>query len=424
MSTFGQLLNDYIKRLGISDTELARTVGVSRQTVFRWREGLTNRPRRREDVLAIAQKLRLTSEERDALLLAAGFQPEDTAPPGDTGAKVKEVKTDKRPPVTRYKRPFRWFIAAGAGGLVMVVLLIWLASGRQIAPPAKATASPTTDSGMATQPVTASASITPIASAAPGEALVWVAQSANNQPGGKFTERLVDALQREVSGNRLPNVRLAAPGADVETIEQALQLGRETGATLVIYGEYDTGQVMVQLAYPLDQGLATGRPPLTISVNSNRPLEIRSLALLALGQLYLKQNNVDQALTLLAQAHNTLQDNTYADEQTWAVVDALLCRGYAIEEQPEQALPYCQQAVAADPQPAFFEGRGLTYALLGDYSAAVADFRTYAVWLEEQPGDSWQARLTRLQSWIEILEAGQNPFTPSVLSELGDEFGR
>ena len=421
MSTFGQLLNDHIKRLGISDTELARTVGVSRQTVFRWREGLTSRPRRREDVLATAQKLRLTPEERDTLLLAAGFRPEDTAPPGDTGA---EVKTEKRPPVTRYKRPFRWFIVAGAGGLIMIMLLIWLASGRQIAPPAKATASPTTDSGMATQPVTSATSTATIASAAPGEALVWVAQSANSQPGDKFTERLVDALQREISGNRLSNIRLATPGATVDTLEQALQLGRETGATLVIYGECDTGQVRVQLAHPLDQGLATGHPPLTISVNSNRPLEIRSLALLALGQLYLNQNNVEQALELLAQAHNTLQDNAHADEQTWAVVDALLCRGYAIKEQPEQALPYCQQAVAADPQPAFFEGRGLAYALLGDYPAAVADFRTYAAWLEEQSGDSGQERLTRLQSWIEMLEAGQNPFTPSVLSELGDEFGR
>jgi len=424
MSTFGQLLDDYIKRLGISDTELARTVGVSRQTVFRWREGLTSRPRRREDVLAVAQKLRLTSEERDTLLLAAGFRPEDTAPPGDTGAKVEEVKTEKRPPATRYKRPFRWFIVAGAGGLVMVMLLIWLVSGQPDSPHTKATASPTADSGVATRPVTASTNITPIASAAPGEMLVWVAQSANTQPGDKFTERLVDALQREVSGNRLSNVRLAAPGATVDTLEQALQLGRETGAALVIHGEYDTGQMMVQLVHPLDQGLSTGRPPLTVSVNSNRPLEIRSLALLALGQLYLNQNNVEQALTLLAQAHNTLQDNARADEQTWAVVDALLCRGYAIEEQPEQALPYCQQAVAADPQPVFFEGRGLTYALLGNYPAAVADFRTYAAWLEEQPGDSWQERLTRLQSWIEMLEAGQNPFTSSVLSELGDEFGR
>ena len=79
MESFGQLLNQHIQRLGISDTELARAIGVSRQTIFRWREGVTGRPRRREDVLAIADKLRLTPAERDTLLLAAGFRPQAVA---------------------------------------------------------------------------------------------------------------------------------------------------------------------------------------------------------------------------------------------------------------------------------------------------------------------------------------------------------
>ena len=76
MESFNELLNQYVQRSGISDAELARTVGVSRQTIFRWREGLTSRPRHRDDVLVIARKLRLTPEERDRLLLAAGFRPE------------------------------------------------------------------------------------------------------------------------------------------------------------------------------------------------------------------------------------------------------------------------------------------------------------------------------------------------------------
>src|SRR5262249_49859280 len=49
---------------------------VRRQTIFRWKEGLVERPRRREEVLRCAEKLRLTAEERDALLLAAGFAPQ------------------------------------------------------------------------------------------------------------------------------------------------------------------------------------------------------------------------------------------------------------------------------------------------------------------------------------------------------------
>ena len=47
MEEFSQLLNQYVRRTGISDAELARSVGVSRQTIFRWREGVTGRPRHR-----------------------------------------------------------------------------------------------------------------------------------------------------------------------------------------------------------------------------------------------------------------------------------------------------------------------------------------------------------------------------------------
>ncbi|MCB9116515.1 MAG: helix-turn-helix transcriptional regulator [Caldilineaceae bacterium] len=60
MPNFGELLTLYIERAGITDAELARATGVQRQTIFRWKEGHTARPRYREDVLRIAAKLRLT----------------------------------------------------------------------------------------------------------------------------------------------------------------------------------------------------------------------------------------------------------------------------------------------------------------------------------------------------------------------------
>ena len=76
MRTFGELLTEQMRRAGVSDAEMARTLGVQRQTIFRWREGLTQHPRERQDVLRMASKLRLTAVERDELLLAAGFPPE------------------------------------------------------------------------------------------------------------------------------------------------------------------------------------------------------------------------------------------------------------------------------------------------------------------------------------------------------------
>ena len=95
METFAEVLSSYVQRAGISDTELARTVGVSRQTIFRWREGLTGRPNNREDVLAIAEKLRLLPEERDHLLLVAGFRPEDL--PALENGEINQQSAEKEP---------------------------------------------------------------------------------------------------------------------------------------------------------------------------------------------------------------------------------------------------------------------------------------------------------------------------------------
>jgi tetratricopeptide (TPR) repeat protein/transcriptional regulator with XRE-family HTH domain len=80
MRSFGELLTEYMKRSGISDSEMARAIGVQRQTIFRWKEGSVVRPRLREDVLRCSAKLRLTPEERDLLLISAGFPPEHPVP--------------------------------------------------------------------------------------------------------------------------------------------------------------------------------------------------------------------------------------------------------------------------------------------------------------------------------------------------------
>ncbi len=80
VKSFSALLSEFVERVGIPDADLARRMGVSRQTVFRWREGATRAPRRREDILRLASLLRLNSGERDDLLLAAGFPPEAEAP--------------------------------------------------------------------------------------------------------------------------------------------------------------------------------------------------------------------------------------------------------------------------------------------------------------------------------------------------------
>ena len=95
MRTFAEQLSEYMTRTGVSDAELARTIGVRRQTIFRWKEGLVAHPRSAEEVLRCATKLRLTPEERDRLLLAAGFPPEAplASPPTDL-----QLATAVKPP--------------------------------------------------------------------------------------------------------------------------------------------------------------------------------------------------------------------------------------------------------------------------------------------------------------------------------------
>lgn len=588
MESFDQLLNEYVRRSGISDSELARTLGVSRQTIFRWREGLTGRPRQREDVLVIARKLRLSSEERDRLLLAAGFRPEVEAERRGHGD-AETIETDEKykeaepaadeianpeiiaapPPASSQRK--RWLFSL-AGGLLLVVVLtaVWLVNGEQ--QDSQTTATP------AARAVVPSVTLSP---AQPGETIVLITHFANyasSQVGYNVAGRLAQALQKELDQAHQENIRLVIWPQPVGERDEALKVGQTVSATLVIFGEYDVGRIVVEFAQPADQGSfadpalqrhVADVPDLSAAINSDLPQQVRSLALMALGQIFLNRNQADQARPLLLRARDNLKGDPREDKQIlalayfyvgiaeqrsqppqldaaiaaydqaiaawpemissrlnrsaayvarkqpgdlelaladadqiiairpeWAVAynnrssirltmggaenlalaladlekaleldtnvpeiyfnrayvhfqqglsmetvapdltkalalrpdyaNALnfYCRGYAIEQQPELALPYCQQAVAANPQPSFLDSRGLVYALMGDYPAAVDDFNAYTTWLAQQPDEQEQDALARRQEWIKSLEAGQNPFTPTVLAEVRREFGQ
>ncbi len=629
MDSFNQLLNQYIQRLGISDAELARAIGVSRQTIFRWREGATARPRHREDVLAIAKKLRLTPEERDTLLLAAGFRPEtaeqavieeaeaqsnqeaeenpfDVAQEDGPGrailgevealslqkvggikqseateidlqdrndSEIVTVSTPSHPLAQRQRAA----VVAVVGVLLLVGVGIWWV-GSSLKDDANNLPTPTGTSSSNLPPSTKS---TPVP-AKTGETLVVVTHFANyasSQVGYNVAGRLTEALQREVDHTHLKNIRVAIWPEVVGERDLALKTGQTISATLVVYGEYDVGRVVVKMAHPANQNFfidpavqryVADLQDLSATINSDLPQQMRSLALLALGQIYLRQGDTDQARLLLAQARNNLQDDSTVDEKTWGLVNFYLgiayqhsnppdldgaidayseaigawplmvssrlnrgaayearkqsgdlqqalkdaeavvtiapdwapgynnrasirlniggaknlelalidlektltlnpdlpeayinqafiflrqghpmdeiapvlekalelrpgygiafnslCWGYATEQQPEVAMPYCEQAAQTEPAKATFkDSRGLAYALLGDYPAAIADFKAYIDWLEtEQPGNTWEEELALRQEWVNLLEEGENPFTPEVLVKLREDFG-
>ncbi|OAD18902.1 hypothetical protein THIOM_005490 [Candidatus Thiomargarita nelsonii] len=74
-TSFGELLLKYMDRANARVDKLAEAAEVSRQTVISWKKDSFN-PRNRGKVLACAKFLKLTEEETNLLLVAAGFAEE------------------------------------------------------------------------------------------------------------------------------------------------------------------------------------------------------------------------------------------------------------------------------------------------------------------------------------------------------------
>ena len=138
MSTFAELLTEYMARIGIGDAEMARRIGVSRLTLIRWKEGVTGRPRYREDVVRCADLLRLTPAERDGLLLAAGFSPEttpvvdDTLPSDAPAAPTTPEQVEDAPrttPIPRRQKKLLLIVGAVVG-VALIVAVAGIAATR------------------------------------------------------------------------------------------------------------------------------------------------------------------------------------------------------------------------------------------------------------------------------------------------------
>lgn len=533
-------------RTGISDAELARSIGVRRQTIFRWKEGLVARPRHRDDVLRCARRLRLTPAERDALLVAAGFPPEE-APiiPSPPAPPVQSSMLEARQPLRHLSR-LRW---------VAIAVVLLLLGGAALLAGARWGRGPTF-------PV-----------AGEGETLVVVGRFVNytgGQQGYNVAGRVRDVLASEIEEAGLAHVSVVVWPEEIPDEPAAQAAGRRAGARIVIWGEYDSGRVVAHFTMP-DESAASGAPRLrelvttpaglTTTINSELPKEVRYLGLLTLGQLYEKDGAFDKARAVLAQAlvrppaesdalatlyfhlgyvqqkqrppdlnqaiHFYSQaislepglvsaynnrgiaylrrgeagdlDHAIADltqavagmaddaailnnrgaaylqrdgpgdlaravadfsralalapdapqayfnrglayirqgeralwlsdlEQALALnpndVGAYnaLCWGYALDQEPGQALPFCDKAVALDPTGFSQDSRGIVYAELGRYAEAVADFEAFLAWLRQQAAGEYAHYGPQREAWIAELKAGRNPFDAATLAQLRRE---
>ena len=405
MKTFAELLTDYMARTGTSDSELARTLGVRRQTIFRWKEGLVERPRHREDVLLCAKKLRLTPEERDELLLAAGFAPENpetvlpapvqppapipivesqamVAPQADSLVEsppnvLPQPTTIEIAPLHTPRRAKRPKIARVAVAVVILLLIVGLVAIFSFRPDAN------------------------YPTALPGEQLVVIAQFETSQPKATpdapsrklpgenagattddFASRLQVAVEREVRAARIDNVRVITWSVQLRDTNAAESFRQRANASIVIWGNASNDKVAVAFDVaplasraddmPLD-ALIVAPQNISLVVSEASPDEIQSLALVAVSELYLIDGDSILARASLTQA----LARPPVDQSSLAMLNLRLGYAMQISKPPElgDAIQFYSQTIALAPDhPTAYLNQGVAYIRLNDAAGWQADF--------------------------------------------------
>lgn len=329
MPTFAEQLSRYMQRIGITDAELARKIGVQRQTIFRWKEGTVGRPRVREDVLKCAACLRLTPEECDQFLLAAGFAPEqplsvtplatrqvtapaaqplpvltpEVSPPAlvTPAIPMVEVLTTPLPQDRTRHLVTPWLLPLGfvSGLLILTVVGLWLYRN-----------SPQAQRGTvinvsSTPPSNTTPAATPLTT--PGGIVVAQFSTVLDYPRYDVAKRIKEAVDAELSRTELSSTTVLIWPQNILTKQSAEEVLQAAQAALVIWGEYDSGRVVVQFALQnklSDQHeIAIANPnELNSTINVQIKQEVRLLALLTLGKVYWHERRYAKANIAFGQA--------------------------------------------------------------------------------------------------------------------------
>jgi hypothetical protein len=94
--SFADLLSIYMRRIRASASGVATEIGLSREAVNNWRNGISvPNPRSRDKLVACTRYLRLTESEANRLLSTAGFAPEFPLQAESTGAQPFAAFQDK-----------------------------------------------------------------------------------------------------------------------------------------------------------------------------------------------------------------------------------------------------------------------------------------------------------------------------------------
>jgi tetratricopeptide (TPR) repeat protein/transcriptional regulator with XRE-family HTH domain len=384
MGSFSELLSMFAERAGISDAELARRLGISRQTIFRWREGETQRPRHIEDVVRLADALRLEPEERDQLLVAAGFPPDRgingvIGTEEDFETRVGREQT-RSPGAGKEKGWFRkvldgrktkWITAVSAGLILTIVTLgvsgVWSES-------------------------TGLFDLTRRFDSEASETLVVVSEFANyggGQVGYNIASRLEETLYKEFENADIGNVSVRKISEIVTDEVRAIEIGRELGADIVVWGEYDSGRVIAFVTSPsTDDRVGSlerrwnfmSAEELSATVNTDLPNEVQWIALYVLGQAHYWYGREEQAEAVFLR---TLEDLPEYPGNA-ATVYQFLAMIESRKETPDvdKVIAYYTEAIVLRPNLVqALNNRGIAYlerSADGDLFRAEKDFREAA----------------------------------------------
>ncbi len=403
-------------RTGIGDAELARRVGVSRLTLVRWKEGVTSRPRHREDVARLAELLRLEPEERDELLMAAGFSPESAQAPAEA---PPPAQVEEEPPAPEP--------AEAASPAPSVAAPLWRRRGFRIGGAAAAAVLLAALAGALAAFMLGRSGFP---EAAEDESLIVMAPFVNytgGQQGFNVRGRLKQQIDREVTAAGLGQVRTADWPDEIDGEDAALEAGLKSRATIVIWGEYDSGRVIATFTIPKraaethDQqvvDLASSPSELPATVNVALTEEVRHVALLTLGQLYLEQGEHDKAKVVLVHA----MSKPPSDPQALAGLRFRLGRAYLGGDLADldEAITLFTQVLATQPRLVdAYNNRAVAYLERGradDVERAVADLTRAASIESGNP-------TTHLNLAYAYRERGESGDLDRAISELARSIG-
>ncbi len=193
-----------------------------------------------------------------------------------------------------------------------------------------------------------------------GETLILVSEFsnyANDKIGFNVAGRLTDAIRDELDESISAHVRVEKL-PEVITTESIAQIrGAEYGATLVIWGEYDSGRVIVHSTVPhLDlQTAARGREwfissteELTTVINSKLPQEIRWEVLHILGQTFYLAGESDTAASLFGKAVQVQTEDPSNSSLAYFFLG--LIERQRIDYDLDSVIAYYSEAVAQRPK--------------------------------------------------------------------------